>query len=84
MLRNIFCTILILFQVIGKSIDIKHDPGCGSTKGCFYDCTNSGCNFTVSWKDVGNDVEFEVKSKVTSGTAKWIALGFSANGNMVR
>jgi len=70
------------FLIQVPAIDLS-DSNCGVTKGCFHDCSNSNCNFVVSWRDVGNDVEFEITSRVTAGTDKWIAIGFSSDKSMV-
>lgn len=73
-------TVTIL-QVSGSPI--TRDPNCGISKGCFYDCGNSGCTFFVTWTDAGDDVTFEITSYVSIGTDKWLALGLSNDEYMV-
>ena len=61
---------------------IEYDPACGSSKGCFVDCTNDGCKFMVTWEDVGYGVRFELFGK-TKHSDSWIAVGFSKDTRMV-
>ncbi|XP_060069909.1 putative ferric-chelate reductase 1 homolog [Ylistrum balloti] len=58
--------------------EIPKDPECGSTKGCFSGCIG-GC-YEVSWKEVGDSMEFTLKAEVTTET--YVAIGFSDDEKM--
>ncbi|KAL3869445.1 hypothetical protein ACJMK2_042126 [Sinanodonta woodiana] len=60
--------------------NILMDNDCGTVKGCFTDCSNNLCNFLVTWRDVGDHVDFEIhgRGKLDS----WIAIAFSSDTKM--
>lgn len=55
---------------------------CGKTKGCYRNpkgCSELACDLAVTWKDHGENVEFEL----TADTDGWVAVGFSEDKKMV-
>ncbi|KAK3591241.1 hypothetical protein CHS0354_010609 [Potamilus streckersoni] len=59
---------------------ILMDDDCGTVKGCFSDCSNNLCDFLVTWRDVGDHVDFEIHGR--GKLDDWIAIGFSSDTKM--
>ncbi|XP_074646083.1 putative ferric-chelate reductase 1 homolog [Tubulanus polymorphus] len=59
---------------------------CGVSKGCFRvpdGCSFTNCDYLLTYKANGNDIDFELSSKVISGTtAPYVAIGFSSDAKM--
>uniref|UniRef100_A0A8C9G1L8 Ferric chelate reductase 1 like n=1 Tax=Pavo cristatus TaxID=9049 RepID=A0A8C9G1L8_PAVCR len=57
---------------------------CGKTKGCFRygkpGCNAETCDYFLSYRRIGADVEFEL----SADTDGWVAVGFSSDKKMVR
>ncbi|KAL4235511.1 DOMON domain-containing protein frrs1L [Mactra antiquata] len=64
---------------------IVYDDECGMTKGCFVKCdTRTDCDYMVTWRDLGNEVQFEIFGKPDPSyrDAAWVAVGFSTDTKM--
>jgi hypothetical protein len=74
-----------LFWNLFQRLSLEKDLACGRTKGCFYECKNDVCDFIISWRDNGDDIQFDVKSRASSPDPDnmWIAVGLSHDQNMV-
>ncbi|XP_052242233.1 putative ferric-chelate reductase 1 isoform X2 [Dreissena polymorpha] len=55
---------------------VPWDPACGTTRGCFPDCRDTGCTFLVTWQPLVTELLFAVQYEVTA-TNSYVALGFS-------
>ncbi|KAK3611623.1 hypothetical protein CHS0354_018319 [Potamilus streckersoni] len=69
-----------LLQTISPGFDATcFDLGCGTSKGCFHDCSyGASWTFLVTWKDNGGDsVEIEMKAKIPTADNYWVSLGLS-------
>lgn len=64
---------------------IPPDPACDKTKGCLTNCTNTDCQYIVSWTRDQETVTFEIQTKVEPGTImnSYAAIGLSSNQSMV-
>ena len=61
------------------------DAECGSTRGCFVDCKDDGCNYVITWKQNGDWIEFSLDAKIDPKYNRpWIAIAFSSDLKMVR
>ncbi|XP_063442081.1 ferric-chelate reductase 1-like isoform X1 [Mytilus trossulus] len=67
-----------------QKLSLEKDLACGLTKGCYYDCKNDLCEFIISWRDKGDDIQFDIKSRASSPDPDnmWIAIAFSHDQNM--
>ncbi|XP_045196153.2 putative ferric-chelate reductase 1 isoform X3 [Mercenaria mercenaria] len=74
---------VITTQTPGKKI--PNDPGCGTTKGCFPDCSG-GCDYLVTWQQTPQNgirgVNFDFQMMMKDMDNVWIAIGFSPTGKM--
>ncbi|XP_069126728.1 uncharacterized protein [Argopecten irradians] len=61
---------------------LTNDLACGINKGCYEQCTGDMCHFIVSWRNRDNVIDFELRSRVDSTSDRWMAVGFSDDGNM--
>lgn len=59
---------------------------CGKTKACFTNCTDTDCEYLISWSHDDKTVSFDIQTKVQTGTImnSWVAIGLSSNQSMVR
>ncbi|XP_033738341.1 ferric-chelate reductase 1-like isoform X2 [Pecten maximus] len=62
--------------------DLTNDLACGINKGCYEKCTGDVCRFIVSWRDRDDAIDFELRSRVDATSDRWMAVGFSNDGNM--
>lgn len=76
----------VWFFYFVQKLSLEKDLACGLTKGCYYDCKNDLCEFIISWRDKGDDIQFDIKSRASSPDPDnmWIAIAFSHDQNMVR
>ncbi|ETE69828.1 putative protein C9orf4, partial [Ophiophagus hannah] len=55
---------------------------CGKTKGCFRygkpGCTADSCDYFLSYRRIGADIEFELSAEADG----WVAVGFSSDKKM--
>lgn len=65
---------------------ITPDADCGVTKGCFHDCSNTACNYLVTWTNDASQLTVNIAGKINTGNVDtaWVGVGFSPNGKMVR
>jgi len=61
---------------------INPDPECGVTKGCFPAACSNNCNYLVTWKDRGEEIEFSLQLTTTQ-LNYYVAIGFSNDPKMV-
>ncbi|WAR02266.1 FRRS1-like protein [Mya arenaria] len=61
--------------------NITRDEGCGKNLGCFHDgCEGGKCDFLLTWKDDGNDVELSLSCKMSNNG--YCAIGLSSDDKM--
>ncbi|XP_076076307.1 uncharacterized protein LOC143047196 isoform X3 [Mytilus galloprovincialis] len=63
---------------------IKPDPWCGKAKGCFMNCTDTECDYIISWTHDSQTITYDIQTKVKTGTSfnSWAAIGLSTNQEM--
>ncbi|WAR02267.1 FRRS1-like protein, partial [Mya arenaria] len=67
--------------VATKTGKITRDDGCGKNLGCFHDgCKGGECDFLLTWKDVGDDVELSFSCKMSKNG--YCAIGLSSDEKM--
>lgn len=59
------------------------DPGCGSSKGCYSDCSGNSCGFLMTWApdNTGTNIAITLKGSVGSGD-RYVAFGLSSDKEM--
>ena len=64
---------------------IPPDPACGKTKACFTNCTDTDCEYIVSWTHDDKTITLDIQSKVMTGSImnSWAAIGLTAYPSMV-
>ncbi|XP_053395953.1 putative ferric-chelate reductase 1 [Mercenaria mercenaria] len=64
---------------------ITLDNSCGITRGCYHDCTSSGCSFLIMWfyRPEIKAIEFTMKKSFSDiYRQQWFAMGFSHDERM--
>ncbi|XP_074645675.1 putative ferric-chelate reductase 1 homolog [Tubulanus polymorphus] len=84
---------LIVFHTNTNGLQFAPTPStqidtstCGVSKGCFQvpaGCSFTNCDYLLTYQANGNNIVFELSSKVTSGTTEpYVAVGFSSDTKM--
>lgn len=82
---SLFDVSFFVFQTSLTAAGIPPDPACGQTKSCFANCTDTDCEYIVSWTHDDKSITFNIQSKVMTGSImnSWAAIGLTAYPSMV-
>ncbi|XP_076462763.1 putative ferric-chelate reductase 1 isoform X2 [Babylonia areolata] len=63
---------------------IQKDPGCGTTKGCYSDCSGSSCGFLMTWAPgpSADNVLITMSSRIGNAQNRYFAFGLSNDQEM--
>ncbi|XP_060585814.1 putative ferric-chelate reductase 1 [Ruditapes philippinarum] len=80
MIKTLFWS-LVLFWLIRPVLTlITLDESCGVSRGCYHDCTSTGCSFLITWfyRPEVDAIAFTMKKKFDDiYHQQWFAMGFS-------
>ena len=73
------------FPFTWQSGNIRKDPDCGSTKGCYSDCSNDNCNFLITWAEgtSADSIAITMTGVVGAETGRYVSIGLSDDDEMV-
>ncbi|XP_045189026.2 putative ferric-chelate reductase 1 isoform X2 [Mercenaria mercenaria] len=71
----------VIMCTICETATVQKDSGCGTTVGCFHDCSGDTCSFLLTWLENGDDIDMTF-SCARSETDPYCAIGLSSNTKM--